>query len=51
LARPNSSGLMVDNPEKETPLTLCLFISPILALSYRMLTLLNVTKILVTFKS
>jgi hypothetical protein len=43
LARPNSSGLMVDNPEKETPLTLCLFISPILALTYRMQTLLSVT--------
>jgi hypothetical protein len=34
---------MVDNPEKETPLTLCLFISPILALTYRMQTPLNVT--------
>jgi hypothetical protein len=34
---------MVDNPEKETPLTLYLFIAPILSLTYRMQTLLNVT--------
>jgi hypothetical protein len=30
LARPKSSGLMVDNPEKETPLTLGHFMGTIL---------------------
>jgi hypothetical protein len=44
LAQPKSSGLMVDNPEKEIPLTLGHFNGTILALTYKMQTLLNVTK-------